>query len=276
MDVPVNVAVAVVLYGRTSVATNVAVNDLTASAALQVDVADHGTWLGVSATYEASHEYEVIVTGADFSVRTTFQTGVASDVTPPAFSGLGTAAFETMKWPVVQPDGGACGGSCDRTSGGRLSRVILGYSPPPSDTQLLTLQLVHNSVHEEFLIPRPWTNNIVGFDGCNRVPVLEVGARYCARLVAYDVAGNMSGDTAEICADTVDCHPELEPGIDCRPSQVCTPETVEPPPDDTEGCNATMGRSNGLLQALLVLIAILFGRRRRESVSSPGVDSAKH
>jgi uncharacterized protein (TIGR03382 family) len=252
-NVPVNASVAV--HGF---ATNVSIeiHDRTTPQSLTTTVQDHGTWLRVAASYEANHEYEVVVTHGAETFRSTFTTGADMDITPPAFTGLRSVAFETMPWPVLQPDG-YCSGSCDHVLDGRVSRIKLGFDLPPADTALLVFSQSHEGVVEELVVWGPWTDHVQLTPGvCNQVPLVREGDAYCARVIAYDLAGNASGEDIEICDEALDCEPALKSAATCEPADVCTVVDAS----SGGGCN-TSGDSGGLA-ALGALLAWLSSRRR--------------
>lgn len=262
-DAPVNTAIAIVRTDWTRVPITIEVHDVSTAASLPVDVVDHGTWLRVNATYEPNHDYEVVVSGFEVPLRSTFRTGSDVDTTPPVFAGLSSVAFELMKWPVMQPDGTGCTGDCFIGADGFLPRVIMEFADPSPDMQLLVYEQVHDGIHEEIVAGFPWKiRHRLASDGggeaCSPLPILKRETTYCARLIAYDMAGNTAGEAVEQCGEPVECRGQLARTGDCLPSHECLPP--EPPlvvTTESSGCQAGGGRGWALL------LLMLLRRRRR-------------
>jgi hypothetical protein len=191
------------------------------------------------------------------TITTTFATGADIDTTPPTFSGLTSMAPETMQYPIE----GSCVSGCLTSSSGNVSRIHIDYPAPPIDAVHVAFELYDGTgtfVDETTMPSEPST--LLGFNECgDRAPHLIPESNYCARVVAYDVAGNRSNDTP-LCATAKTCLPKVYPytgtGNSCEPVDECLPN--EPAPND-DGCSVAAG---GSIWLLLGLFAISRGRRR--------------
>jgi hypothetical protein len=184
----------------------------------------------------------------------TFTTGDISDTTPPAFSGLAAMSLETMTYPIANANDEFCVSSCISAPEGHVSRIHLEYTDRPMDAVHVALQLRRVDSEDAAEVPLTASSpRYLGFESCRpNAPNLEPGAEYCARVVAYDVAGNVAGlDAPEVCTSAQTCEPVLvgtcEPSTECR----------APAPPETSGCATT--RSSSLL---LIALAMLLPKRR--------------
>jgi hypothetical protein len=240
--------------------------DLTQLQTLPMQVENRRSWLRVRATYEADHEYEIVVSYDGFTKRSRFRVTSDVDLDPPAFAGAESIAFQTMQWPVVQPDGSGCSGSCGQSVEGRLSRVALTFAPPPADTALLVFEHVHGDSNEEFVVTAPWSGEArLGYEqACVRLPVVRVDETNCGRLVAYDVAGNKAGES-ELCSASIACKPALQPGEMCMPADACVPDADvdDQMEDPTASSGCASSRGGGALWAMLSALALWCRRRGR-------------
>jgi hypothetical protein len=207
------------------------------------------TYVGVpDAPLAANTTYRLTLEGTfGTSSTTTFSTSDAMDLEPPAFAGLTSLSPETMTYPIS-----SCYNSCVEAGGGHISRLHLALSDIPADAVLLTLQLSQAGVTgwREITLDRE-RPDYLGFTTCeSRAPVLDPEGEYCARVIAYDIAGNRAGDDVEVCTATKRCAPKGFEGADndCTPSTACESEG---------GCQATRSPSWLALAGLALL------RRRR-------------
>lgn len=204
-------------------------------------------WVGSPAALEPQTEYQLTWQTEWVWVQTTFTTGATMDMTPPSFEGLESIRLETMTYPI---DG--CRSSCVEDRSGHISRIHLDYTYP-EDAVIVILELLDPTTRQpvdQLTMIRDGASHYLGFETCEvRAPVLDPEGSYCARLTAYDLAGNASGGSVEICESVTRCAPEGS----CEPAATCTPES--------SGCSA--GESPGGLALLLPLGAALLRRRRR-------------
>jgi hypothetical protein len=189
---------------------------------------------------------------------TTFTTGDAIDMTPPAFAGLSAIALETMAWPLPDGDGSICVSSCIALAAGHISRIRVDYPDPPSDAVHVALQLYRpgEAMADEVPVPS-YDPRFFGYTSCTTMsPVLAPGADYCARMIAYDVAGNVAGIGNEICATAQICEPYGGPvqpaGGFCEPSQECRPVSMAEPKNG--GCASTRSQSWLMFFVLALLL----------------------
>ena len=211
-----------------------------------------------------SSKYLVVVTSEGFgsATRTSFTTGQTFDTTPPSFAGLRAFSPETMTYPIPNDDGGVCSNSCVEASGGVISRIRIEAPAIPSDAAYVALEVsdLDQVLLEELLVSMEQPD-LFGFSFCGaRSPTLVPGAGYCARMVAYDLAGNRAGDEIVICNEAQACPPRLQSPEWCMPSNDCG-APAEPVPSGG-GCAATR---TGALMGPLGLALVLLGRRRRRA-----------
>ncbi len=205
-----------------------------------------------STALKANTTYELTIATYE-PYRSTFTTGTAIDLEPSAFAGLAALIPETMTYPIER-DGAFCQSSCvERLGSDHVSRLELGYANP-SDAALLVLELYRADAPTQVTtVAFSGTAPIheLGYDTCSlRSPLLEPEVEYCARLVAYDIAGNRS-TAIERCSETTRCAPALdEQG--CSPAATCEPA-------GGGGC-ATGPDGAGVM---LALFGFAFVRRRR-------------
>jgi hypothetical protein len=255
-DVPVN---AVVYYDTSLMDVQLAVHVAASDADVPVQIARHGTYLVATPTapLAAGTTYAVLAG----TQRTTFTTGSASDITPPAFAGITSLAPETMAEPE-QNDGSACVNCSVEYMNGQVSRLRLGYDDPPADAVLLVASVYPAgdpaSAHEIALTRFAWADRMLGFTQCGPLsPQLAADTMYCARITAYDAAGNAAGAGAESCDAAVACTPMLDSS--CAPADACIPQP--PPQGHTPAAGCTTTSPSGWLLALLALVSRRARRR---------------
>jgi hypothetical protein len=198
-----------------------------------------------------------------------FTTGESVDTTPPTFAGVTGLSLETMQWPLEN----GCYSSCLNIRDGRVSRTRLEFADPPPDAVHVALQLYRpgEGIIDEVPVsggdPR-----LFGFEICDTIsPALVPDMEYCARVVAYDVAGNIAGLGAELCEVARACEPRAKSSDCCSPVDECS--STPPPPDEcrsppppsptVSGCNSTFTTS-----PLLVALLWLVRRKRKEARAS--------
>lgn len=192
--------------------------------------------------------------------QTTFTTGDAMDMAPPAFAGLDSLSPETMRYPIPDDEGGYCISSCVTVVDNHISRLRFDFDEPPADVVYLELEVLDANHEPLDQLPLSSTaTHVFGFDYCSpRSPILTPGTDYCARLVGYDAAGNTAGQSNEVCATAAACAPRLRNDVlACDPVDECLPDET-----DDGGC-ATSGTSDGCAPALALLGLALVIRRRR-------------
>jgi MYXO-CTERM domain-containing protein len=264
LDVPIN-AVIIVAFGHASADPQVELRDPSTGAVIPLTVQPHpageGWQLASPGMLEPGTKYEITATSALGSTQTTFVTGAATDVEPIAFAGLASISLETMTYPLER-DGSACIDSCvsfGGTNPGHISRIRLGYAPP-ADAALLVFSLEREDGTVVDQLPIEYgtaDGRVLGFSSCEHGAVLEREGRYCGRLVAYDVAGNVTGSQTVVCEDVQTCAPELV-ADSCTPADTCAAVA-----SDDGGC-ATTGRGTGAVALVLGLAALARRRRRRQ------------
>ena len=205
-------------------------------------------------------------------VVATFTTGTIEDNTPPAFTGIASLEPETMTYPL-----NGCYDSCVSASDGHLSRMRFDFPALPADVVFAELR-THGDNDVVVRQPLPASGaKAIGFSGgaCDqRSPVLVPGGRYCARLIAYDVAGNAAGGDTEVCATAEICPPRsMFPHDSCTPSDGCGPDAgydpfdqgdVDPKgPTDGGGCDASGGATWWTMALSMMAMSWVCARRRR-------------
>jgi len=226
------------------------------------------TYIGTpSAPLAPNTTYRVTLTnagGTTPSASSVFTTGTQIDGTPPAFAGLLAVHPEAMRYP---DPGSGCISSCFSSNNGYISRLRLELADLPPDVVHAVLELYRPGDTSRELIPldptSPWR---LGFDGCGPSPTLELDADYCARVVVYDVAGNLAGHAAEVCAPVQTCAPHSTES--CEPSDLCLAETgCSSTPDPLDLCVDTAGDDGGCATTRgpgwLLALSLLVRRRRR-------------
>jgi len=225
-----------------------------------------GTWQIANAVpLQPATVYQLSAQGSFGSRRSTFTTGNTPDVTPSVFGGLESMSLETMTYPFVEEDGRVCNSACIETVSGHVSRIRLGHPDAPPDVTLLVFELLRMSdrvlVDQVPLNPRGYAYDVrfLGPTSCERgAPVLEPNEHYCGRVVAYDLAGNVSGQTVEICEVAATCRP-IATASSCEPEDVCLPPASSSSPN---GCATTRGTTSGLL-----VVVLFAATRRRRNVA---------
>lgn len=201
-------------------------------------------------------EYELAVTVFD-TTTTRFTTGTQTDTLPTTAS-LAQFRPEVMAYPTA--DGGCINTCIEADQRGLVTRMHVDGMAP--DAALLTLDVLEADgvTVVERLALRERGPHTVGFSLCNlRAPSLAPDAMYCARLVAFDAAGNAATSDV-VCSATATCASKADPELACTPTRTCEPVT-EPddplaPVGEAKGCAATGGGPWWL--GLLLLV-----RRRR-------------
>jgi hypothetical protein len=206
---------------------------------------------------DAGTSYRVTVAGAQGTagtVTTTFTTGDATDASAPSFAGLTGVVAEIMSYPILTGTG-TCHSSCVETGGtNHISRLRLDHPPLPSDAAYAIFEIYAEPAHV-LLDSVPLAaiyGDVLGSFSCSAsAPVLAIDGQYCARVVAYDAAGNAAGADVMACTATTACRP-MQDAL-CNPVDTCSPIEASA----GSGCAAAPG--GGLL--LLGLLAL--ARRRR-------------
>ncbi len=190
---------------------------------------------------------------------TSFRTGSATDQVPPSFGGITAFAPETMEYPIVI-NGGFCIATCISASDGHLSRIGIDAASVPADVVHLALLLRRaDDTHVEEIplsLAPPFD---LTSDVCLPHARLEAGVDYCARVVAYDVAGNRAGFETELCTTSATCQPTATDSGGCTPADACLP--IDPPTAaDSGGCASS--RPDGLLALVMTAMSWICIRRR--------------
>lgn len=229
------------------------------------------------AALAANTSYTVVVPAVgNSSITTSFTTGDAVDTSPPAFAGLSALSLETMGFPVLDEDGSYCLSSCIEANDGRISRIRFDYPDPPADAVFVEMQLypIEQPLGVERVPVSASSPRFFGYETCSaRAPRLDPDAEYCARLVAYDMAGNTAGESNEICMTALRCEPravESSPGLSCEPSDECVPVLPIDEEPDSGGCS-TSHAASGL--SGLVVLACMGQRQRRTKRRSHGTSA---
>jgi hypothetical protein len=183
------------------------------------------------------------------TVTTTFTTGDEIDTEPPVFTGL--RAMTPISIPYADASASA---HCVAVFDGQVSGMQLDYDAAPADVAHLALEIRdrdHDLV-DELTVPTS-SPHTLGFKLCAPdSPRFVAGVDYCARLVAYDVAGNRAGDSSEVCETAVTCAPE---------PNLSGPKADERCFGATSGCS-TNGENGSWLA---IAASIAFAARRRDS-----------
>lgn len=201
-----------------------------------------------------STEYELAVTVFD-TTTTRFTTGTQPDTTPSTAS-LAEFRPEVMAYPTT--DGGCINTCIEADSRGLVTRMHVDAA---SDAALVALDVLESdgATVVERLALRDRGPHTVGFSLCNlRAPSLAPDAMYCARLTAYDVAGNAATSDV-VCSATVTCASKADPELACTPTRVCEIDEPDPlsPVGESKGCASTSGGPWWLV------LGLLLWRRRR-------------
>ena len=223
-------------------------------------------------TLAPSSVYTVSATVAGTVQTTRFTTGAGADSTAPTFPGVTAIGPELMQFTTATGPGGQGCFACDvhYAADDRLSRIRFTFPDPPADAVVLGVEIHiqgETSALAEFgLAPGAFADRLIGFRGCGPLsPDLQDGVTYCARVTAYDAAGNSAGGAAEACAAPMACAAQLD-GM-CEPVDACLP--VDPNPGSgsdqatgtqTGGCASSSGA--GLVLVLLALAPVV--RRARQ------------
>ncbi len=222
------------------------------------------------ATLAPNTTYTVSTTVPSQVLTTTFTTGAGPDTTAPAFPGVMAIAPEFMQFTsVTGPTGQGCS-ACDvhYAADDRVSRIHFTFPDPPANTVMLGVEIYipgDSNLLEQFgLTPAAFADRLLDFRGCGPLaPELREGVTYCARVTAYDAAGNAAGTAAEACATPTACAAQLdatcEPVDACLPTDDNTGSGSDQTTTHTGGCASSSGA--GLLLALLAFASLL--RRNR-------------
>jgi hypothetical protein len=195
--------------------------------------------------------YEVQVNSGSPSSFTTGE-GFAGSTSGPSFSGLEHLAAEAMEFP------GSSSEDCILRRDGSFHRLRIEHAGAGPDVAYLLLELERPDEPDwSDFVPLMSAYQLeassIESTLCGaRPPALEVGASYCARLVAYDVAGNRTSGEPTLCAQVEQCRTEHDdrgwPADPCTPAGGC-------------GCGAGGDRGGGL--AILLLAALILRGRNR-------------
>lgn len=231
-------------------------------------IARPATTLAPNATYAVS------TTVAGQVLTTTFTTGTGPDTAAPSFPGVTSLGPEFMQFTTATgPTGQGCF-ACDThyAADDRLSRIHFTFPDPPPDTVMLGVEISmqgDSSPLAQFgLAPAAFADRLIGSSGCGpSSPELHDGVTYCARVTAYDAAGNAAGSSAEACATPMACAAQLD--ATCEPLEACLPvdsnpgggsdQTMAP---QTGGCSSSPGAA---LFLVLFAFAPVLRRTRREA-----------
>lgn len=215
----------------------------------------------------ANTTYTVSFTQNSNVMTSTFTTGNSSDTTAPGFPGVMGIRPEYMQFDNGTGTTGQACVACDvHSQGGRISRIHFDFPDPTGDAVVLGVEIYipgDSNLLEEFAVtPANFTDRLLGFRGCGpTAPNLNENVTYCARVVAYDAAGNAAGSASEACNTPTACEAQMD--MTCEPIDAC----IAPQGGDagtgtgthTGGCASSSGA--GALLALLAFVPAL--RRRR-------------
>ena len=186
-------------------------------------------------------------------LTTRFTTGLERDATPPPYAGLSAFTPEQQAYPA--PALSMCQSSCVEAVDGMVNRLRLQHLP--GDGVIWYRLEVRRADAAAPFYDVPLTVDEVElirpFECATRAPVLEGDGAYCARLTAYDAAGNAAGGDVEVCHETVTCKAR---DVDCAPVDECVPV-------DGCGCALRPGTPAGGSGLLLLALAVLRRRGRR-------------
>lgn len=227
-------------------------------AAVAMTVTMHGTFLIAkpNTPLAAGTVYRLTTETTAGTFHMAFTTGDAADTTPPVFAGITAVHPETVGIVPDTSPTGACQACGIAVHDDHVSRMRLEFASPPDDAVVVAATVLDGAtaVAEIGMSPAAWTGRELGFGGCgNAAPALDPGGSYCARVIAYDVAGNVAGGEAMACAAAATCKPATVCSIpdDCEPMS-------EPTPGEPGGCSTSP--APGLV---LALGSLVIARRRR-------------
>jgi MYXO-CTERM domain-containing protein len=200
----------------------------------------------------------VIEVGTVSPLISRFTTGTARDDVPPDVLGLTSFTAETQVYPFADETGRQCVSSCVSSGTGHVDRVRFDYLPT-AELAWVRLELRRASEPEPFdhVTLDPSASFLQSFSCEPRAPVFEPEGDVCARLVAFDSAGNAAGGDVELCGETVTCRPIAE----CEPGSNCDPIHESPFAPRRDGCAVTPSRAP-TVPWLLLALALLAVRRR--------------
>jgi uncharacterized protein (TIGR03382 family) len=278
VDVPLNAVIMVQRWGvaradRIDV-VETGTNAVVASATPETTGSVNITTLAPSAPLAANTTYEVVAFPASAfpAPLSTFTTGSETDTTAPVFAGLESVVAESMD--VRECTLNSC---VSATSFGWFPRLRLGFTAPSDiayyaletrnqQNQDVTRQLVFAS-SGAFTDP----SNVTGI-GCELVkpPTMHPGDSFCARLIAYDQAGNTAGAEVELCAPVAECAASCDddngvPNDECpAPPEPLDPTVIDPPLAPKQGgCSSQGLPAAGWLAAMAALLLLVVRRRAR-------------
>jgi uncharacterized protein (TIGR03382 family) len=245
--------------------TAFSLRDLSAAEDVPIDVRtwiqSHGvfTWFVATANQPLDPgDYAVHIDGASVS---TFSVSATGDDQPPTAPEI--TRFDPWAFPA--PPGEQCQSGVCWERPHQLDQLWLAHEPAADEVSLVLLELYRDGDDTPFQdLPLDGSGTILlGSSTCDDADVeLEIGIDYCARLIAYDAAGN-AASSERICAAAQSCYVE-----DCSPFpyDICPTPPEDPPPTpapaDGSGCNATPTTAS-LGQLLVMLAGALIVRRRR-------------
>lgn len=218
--------------------------------------------LGPATSLLPDTRYEFVRRGSDSEIiLATFTTGSVEDLEAPLTPQLTSFVPEVM---IDLPATNSCvGGYLRRSSRFRSDIANL------SDDTVYALLLVESSDSEFWqsdTIPL-FAGEDFGVLGVSDTwycgatpPILDLGSRVCARIVAYDVAGN-SSSSEEICEDTVQCA-----GLVDDVSQAPIPECLPPDTGSRGGCGIAPSSET----SLFALVLLVFCLRRQFGCAATG------
>jgi hypothetical protein len=178
---------------------------------------------------ELGATYEVVVDG---ETRSAFTIDEEVDNDAPEFAGARSVSLRRY-------EGRNC---CDA---GPAREIEIAYDTVPLDLAFMVVSVRRVDKSEPpwrsvvGVGTRMWGDNrrdrtFLSSNGCvgAAAPAIEIDARYCVSVAAYDAAGNTAGGEAEVCDRVADCRPyTFDPIPEC-PRPLSHPELVAGPPDD--------------------------------------------
>lgn len=242
---------------------------------------------GVTYTTETHHGYVILRPTSPLAPNTTytvtgttaadpwsmtFTTGAGADTTAPTFAGISAIAPEYMQLTPASTGQGCANCAVHYSADHEVSRIHFAYPDPSPDTALLGVEIYipgdSNPLVEYLGTPAQLANRLLDFQGCAPIaPDLNDGVTYCARITAYDAAGNPAGAAAESCAMPTSCAPDFDQAT-CSPTFTCLPgdngsDPVTDPPGASHagGCSTSPGSAS----AALLVLATAASRRRRST-----------
>ena len=214
-----------------------------------VDVIRPRELLGANVTYEV-----LLVSGdSEPYAATTFATNATVDDAIALFSGPITV--QPTKWQLDRVD------DCVIGNGG-FDTVVVEHGGAPVESASFEISLHRADETAAFwriVQPVRVTSSASYFETtyCALLggPIIEEGTTYCARVRAFDLAGNVADAPDEACAAPRACATDYRQGFD----GVCHPVS------DGGGCGISTRSGKTGPASLIIFLAIAAGRRRRPS-----------